>query len=199
MKTFRSFADLAKHDGVHMIVTAPDWLSTRAEREGPSLDALRDSSTVVLQFGLECIGQSLIAAPDGNNDIKIHYELGAKLVVLYSDTDAIIQVFFEEPRSLEKERPEPLLYTHTYNTDDVTYDWAAGLISDFLTFNRFKSRLQDYTFLDSAKVRWWRFKDIRNRRGYLDSFVHIFTPWELLIVALIAAIPGLAIIKLIWG
>ncbi|MCP2051510.1 UNVERIFIED_ORG: hypothetical protein J3D59_001370 [Pseudomonas fluorescens] len=199
LQTFESFADLAEKDGVHMIVTAPDWLTTSAERGGPSIDALRGSSTVILQFGLQPIGETLTAASEEGNAVKIEYELGAKLVVHYSEADAIVQVFFDEPRPLEKDRPEPLLYTHTANTDDVTSDWAAGLISGFLTFNRFESRLQDYKVSDSAMVRWWRFKDIRNRRGYLDSFVHIFTPWELLVVAVIAAVPGLAIIKLIWG
>ena len=196
---FRAFADLAEKGGVHMIVTVPDCIAPIAERAGRLEDTIQGSSAVILQFGLQPTGERLLTNSEGDSSINIDFELGAKLVVHHSDADAIVQVFFEAPRALETTRREPLLYTHTYNTDDVTYDWVAGLISDFLVFNRFESRLQDYKLADSARVRWWHFKDIRNRRGYLDSFQHIFTPWELLIVALIAAIPGLAIIKIVWG
>jgi hypothetical protein len=196
---FGAFADLAKIGGVRAIVTIPDDIAPLGQRATRSERAVQGSSAVILEFGLQQTGERFLNNSEDGRSFKIDYELGAKLVVVHSDADALVQVFFEAPRALDSERSEPLLYTYTNNTDDVTYEWVADLISNFLVFSRFESRLQDYNLADSARVRWWKFKDVRNRRGYLDSFQHILTPWELLIVALIAAIPGLAIIKMVWG
>lgn len=198
-EVFQAFADLAERDGVHMTVTPPDFLIPLTERAGRLANEIRGSSYVGLQFGLELTGERLVTESEGSTSIQIDYELGARLIVHHSDTDAIVQVFFEAPREVNAERPEPLLYTHTHNTDDVTYDWASRLISKFLVFNRFESRLQDYKLTDSWRVRWWRFRDIRNRRGYLKNFQHFFTPWELVLVAAVAAIPVLAVLKLFIG
>lgn len=196
---FEEFQRLAEGDGVHVIVTPPEWLIPLERRSASWTDSICGSSAVILQFGMQPIGERITTTKESGRTVSIDYEMGAKLVVHHSEVDAIVQVFFEAPRQFDEDRPEPLLFTHTYNTDDVTYDWVAGLISSFLVFNRFESRLQDYSLVDSWRVRWWRFRDIRNRRGYLESFHHIFTPWELVVVAVVAAIPVLGLLKLYTG
>lgn len=195
---FGEFQKLAEGNGVHVIVTPPEWMIPLESRSSWA-DSISGSSAVVLQFGMHPTGERVTTTKEAGRSIKIDCEMGAKLVVHHSEVDAIVQVFFEAPREIEEDRPEPLLFTHTYNTDDVTHDWVAGLISSFLVFNRFESRLQDYGLVDSWRVRWWRFRDIRNRRGYLESFQHIFTPWELVVVAVVAAIPVLGLLKLYTG
>jgi len=49
------------------------------------------------------------------------------------------------------------------------------------------------------RMRWWRFIDVRNRRGYLNTFQHLLTPWELLLLGAFVALPGLAIVQWLWG
>lgn len=196
---FSAFKVLAEGDDVHMNVIVPNWLKPIDERHSYLEERLIGSSALILEFGLQRTGEGVINISEAGTSFKIDCELGAKLVIQHSEADAFIQVFFESPREVDEERPEPLLFAHTHNTDDVTYDWVVNLISSFLVFNRFESRLQDYKLIDSWRVRWWRFRDIRNRRGYLDKFQHIFTPWELVLVAAIAAIPVLALAKLFIG
>lgn len=196
---FGAFQKLAERDGVHVGVRVPDWMMPLEERGRSLAESIYGSSSVILEFGTQVTGERLTTTDEAGTRLKIDFELGARLVIHHTESDAIIQVFFEDPRGDEEERPEPLLFAHTYNTDDITYSWVMGLISSFLVFNRFESRMQDFSLIDSWKVRWWRFRDIRNRRGYLQSFQHIFTPWELLIVAMLAAVPALGLLKLYTG
>lgn len=199
---FRAFAAEAKKDGVYLIVSEPEWCENgRAPLPGLLGEFIIGASSVHLRFGTEYTGEGLLTRTMDGETTRLDYERGSQLIIHHSPTDGLIQVFFEYPVStLEVEkRHEPLLYTFTYNSDLLTNEWLASLLPPFLTFNRVESRLEHPSYLDSLRMRWWRFTDVRNKRGYLDKFHHILTPWELLMLGGVLAIPGFAFVQWLWG
>ncbi|CAI8978914.1 DUF4178 domain-containing protein [Pseudomonas sp. IT-P100] len=200
---FRAFAVEAKKDNVHLIVSEPEWLeknndSPLGRRIG---EFVIGASSVNLRFAANYTGEGMLTrTPDGEST-KLDLERGAELIIHHSPSDGSIQVFFEYPASTleEEERTEPLLYAFTYNTDSLTTAWLTSLLPPFLSFNRVGSSLEHPSYLDTWRMRWWRFMDIRNRRGYLDKFHHILTPWELLLLGVIIAFPGFAFVQWLWG
>lgn len=196
---FNDFAKAAQADGVRVFVELPDCIIPRESTRGAISYGERPigTSTVALRLETRHTGEGVITRSAEGESWELDLELGARLVIHYSEAEGLVQVFFEEPRLRSEERREPLLIDHTYNTDDVTREWALGLVSRFLVFNRFSSRLEDSGWMDSARVRWWRFKDIRNRRGYLNNFQHLLTPWELVLLTTLVAIPSFAVVQ--WG
>ncbi|POA74717.1 hypothetical protein [Pseudomonas sp. DP16D-R1] len=197
VEVFRAFALEAEKYGVYLIVREPEW--------SPKPDTLGEfiigASSVHIRFGSEYTGEGLLTRTSDGETTRLDLERGSELIIHHSPADGSIQVFFEYPVSnLEEEnRKEPLLYTFTYNTDLLTNDWLISLLKRFLAFNRVESRLQHPSYLDTWRMRWWRFTDVRNRRGYLNSFQHLLTPWELLLLAAVATLPGFAIIQWLWG
>lgn len=189
VEVFQAFAREASKDGVRLNVKGPEWNPPPGEVGYFSLG----SETVYLGFGIENTGEgNLIRNKDGAEEYTFDFEKGAALIIHFSPAGGVIQVFFEHPiTNLEEKRKEPILYRHTCNTDDLTYSWLASLIPPFLAFNRFESVLERPSIFDSFRVRWWLFFDIRNRRGYIEKFQHLFTTWELLVVGLVISVISL--------
>ena len=201
LDVFTAFSLEAELDNVSVLVTEPECFDRHNEANGWRLGEFPiGESSVSMRFGLEYTGQGMLKRTEDGEGVELQLEHGAELVVHYSPAQGVVQVFFKSP-SLDKSirKQEPLLYTHTYNMDDLTTDWAMGLIPPFLIFNRVESVLEKSSWLDTFKVRWWRFKDIRNRRGYLEKFQHILTPWELVLLGAVLALPGWAAIQWLWG
>ncbi|WP_397450867.1 hypothetical protein [Pseudomonas sp. NA-150] len=197
---FNAFALEAKKHNVSMFVTEPEWIELANRHLGNQLGEFPIGVTsVCLRFGLQYTSEGLLTRTADGDSSELYIERGAELLIHHSPSDGVIHVFFKAPvmRSEPSEENEPLLYTHTHNTDVLTSDWLAALLPPFLTFNRVESVLERPSIFDSLQVRWWRFRDIRNRRGYLKEFQHILTPWELLILAAIVAIPGALIFSLV--
>lgn len=199
---FRAFALEAKKDGIHLNVIEPEWLENSRNRlPGVLGKFVIGASSVHLSFGMEYTGEGLLTRTSEGENTRLDIERGSQLIIHHSPTDGLIQVFFEYPFSnLEDEkREEPLLYTFTYNSDLLTNEWLTSLLPPFLVFNRVESRLEHPSYLDSWRMRWWRFTDVRNKRGYLDKLHHILTPWELLLLGGFLALPGFAIVQWLWG
>lgn len=196
VEVFSAFAMEAAKDGVRLTVTGPAW-SDPTETLG---EFIIGSSSVHMRFATQYTGEGLITRTAERETKQLDLERGSELILHHSPSDGTIQVFFEHPtlRNEEEDRKEPLLYAFTYNTDQLTNDWLASLIPPFLTFNRVESRLELPSYLDTCRMRWWRFTDIRNRRGYLNTFQHLLTPWELVLMGAFAAIPSVALIKWVW-
>ncbi|NBF13015.1 hypothetical protein [Pseudomonas sp. Fl4BN1] len=192
VEVFRAFSDEASKDGIHLNVTEPEW-SPHPRAIG---SFILGATSVHLRFGIEKTGEGvLVRKKDGSEEETHYFESGAELIVHFSPAGGLIQVYFKHPvTNLEEKRKEPILYRNTYNSDDLTYDWLASLIPPFLAFNRFESVLARPGTFDSLRMRWWLFFDIRNRRGYIEKFQHLFTTWELLIAGL-----ALSIISVIAG
>jgi hypothetical protein len=200
LDVFTAFSLEAERNDVSVLVTEPEWFDRDKELIGRCLGEFPiGESSVSMRFGFEYTGQGMLKRTQDSEGVEFQLELGAELVVHYSPAQGVVQVFFKSP-SLDKSirKQEPLLYTHTYNMDDLTTDWAMGLIQPFLIFNRVESVLEKPSWLDTFKVRWWRFKDVRNRRGYLEKFQHILTPWELVLLGAALALPGWAAIQWLW-
>jgi len=171
--------------GVALLVTEPKWSPPTNQLGTFQLG----ETTVTLRFTHRLTGtETLVRTMEGEKE-TINYEEGARLIVHYTSCQGLVQVFFESPKigKTTKSQTE-LLFTHTYNTDDVTRDWVISLISRFFVFNRVESVLERPSRLDQWRVRWWRFTDIRNRRGYLEKLHHVLTPWELVLITAIGAI-----------
>jgi hypothetical protein len=201
LDVFTAFSLEAELDNVSVLVTEPEWFDRHKEATGWRLGEFPiGESSVSMRFGLQYTGQGMLKRTEENESTELQLEFGAELVVHYSPAQGVIQVFFQSPSIDSSTRKrEALLYAHTYNTDDLTTDWLIGLLPQFLTFNRVESALEKPSWLDSLKVRWWRFRDIRNRRGYLEKFQHILTPWELVLLGAALALPGWAAIQWLWG
>lgn len=199
VKVFREFALEAEKDGVHVSVIEPEWRESNSMYSGPIGEFVFGTSSVHMRLGAMYTGDGVLTrTPDGEQS-RLNLEKGSELVILHTPFDGVITVFFRHPLTCDEEAKEPLLFCHTRNTDIITDEWLTSLISAFLTFHRCESRLQKASIIDSMRMRWWLFTDIRNRRGYLDKFQHILTPWELIPLAVLAAIPSLAIIQWIWN
>lgn len=199
---FRAFALEAEKDGVHLNVSEPELFENRRDPlPGLMGEFIIGASSVLLSFGTEYTGEGLLTRTADGESTRLDCERGSQLIIHHSPSDGLIQVFFEYPVStlVEEERQEPLLYTFTYNSDLLTIEWLTSLLPPFLAFNRVESRLQHPSYLDSWRMRWWRFTDVRNKRGYLDKFHHILTPWELLLLGGILALPGFAFFQWLWG
>lgn len=195
LDVFTAFSLEAKRDNVSVMVIDSD-----KEPIGRRLGKFPvGEASVSMRFGIEYTGHGMLERTQEGERTRLQLELGAELIVHYSPAQGVVQVFFQSP-SLDSatRKQEALLYTYTYNMDDLTTDWVLGLIPPFLTFNRVESSLGKPSQLDSFKVRWWRFRDVRNRRGYLEKFQHILTPWELLLLGAALALP-LALIQWLWG
>ncbi|VVP27484.1 hypothetical protein PS858_04140 [Pseudomonas fluorescens] len=197
VEVFRAFALEAEKDGVRLMVREPEW-SPHPDSMG---EFILGASSVHIRFASEYTGEGLLTRTADGENTRLDLERGSELIIHHSPADGSIQVFFEYPASNleEEQRKEPLLYAFTYNTDLLTYDWLASLLPRFLSFNRVESRLEHPSFLDTWRMRLWRFTDVRNRRGYLNTFQHLLTPWELLLLGAFAALPGLAAIQWLWG
>lgn len=191
---FQEISNLAEKNGVSLKVDIPEFLSTSNRCSSKQLgNHDLGASVVSLRFGMEYTGEGLLARTI-EGEVETHYiEIGARLDVRFSPSLGAVEVYFWPSRDLNESRqnPEsiPFLYTYTFDTDDVVNEWVENIVSAFLVFNRHTSRLERSSTLDNFRVRYWRFKDIRNRRGYLSSFQHILTTWELLVLAAILGIP----------
>lgn len=183
---FREIQAEGDKHGVAMFVTEPKWDYDFSHRN--SKLSLGETA-VILRFSIQFAGTGVLERTDNGVTEKMDYEKGAQLVVHHSSGQGLVQVFFAPPTVEGRTKEEDaLLFTHTYDTDDVTRDWVMGLISSFFTFNRVESMLELPSMFDRLRVRWWRFMDIRNRRGYLDKLQHVLTPWELILVTAVGAI-----------
>lgn len=182
---FDSFAATARADNVLILVdSAPDNRKIEEWRLG---EFPRGVSSITLRFGFVPTGEGMLVRTEESANETRYLEHGARLIVHHSQSLGAVQVFFDPPWLSDQEstKGESLLAYHTFNTDTLTRDWANRIIKRFLIFNRVESSILRPTALDSARVRLWRFLDIRNRRGYLDKLQHIFTPWELVVFAVI--------------
>lgn len=192
---FGCFAEMARRDGVMASVAAyPSRLQPADEDD--YVNELGEfplgTSEITLRFGMEPTGEGVLRSTKDYPHSVIDYEDGAMLVVHFSTADSVVQVFFQPPRMLGDDDGETLLFTHAYDPDKLTRKWVRHVVRAFLIFNRAESRLGVPSFTDTWRLRWWRFRDIRNRRGYLEKFRHLLTPWELVIIATIAGLPVLA-------
>lgn len=194
VKVFTAFKEAAEKDGVVLLVEKPEFLN------GPKSYGvtLIGESTVELRFMQRPTNQGIINRNLG--DQKWDIETGARLAIHHSNVLGITEVFFCPPYVKGKTfiDPQDLLYTYTFNTDDLTEKWISRLVSKFLIFNRVESVFEKSSLLDRLWVRWMRFVDIRNRRGFLKSTQHIFTQWELIFLTFLAALPLWAFIKWLW-
>ncbi|XQE65784.1 hypothetical protein ACOAPY_14060 [Pseudomonas sp. P3C3] len=196
---FKGFAEIAKRDGVEMYVDEPIWnrfeMAQMVRDLGGSLPF--GETAVILRFGNQPTGHGYFERDE--KGLKRHFdiELGTALVVHHSPAEGLVQVYLQPPKvqtvgQNEQNGRDSLLIDHTYNTDDLTNSWAEKNIARLLVFNRAESALIRPRLWDRVRVRVWRFLDVRNRRGYLGAFQHLFTPWELvLIAALVFAVGSL--------
>ncbi|WP_137971875.1 hypothetical protein [Pseudomonas sp. F(2018)] len=185
---FDDFAELARHGGVGMTVQKPG-------DDGYSSDRLLGQEAVILSFHFQPTGHGFIEETESGPRMTVDIEHGAQLVVHHSSADGVVQVFLEPPQlesdQARGEQSKELLIDYTYNTDDLTRRWVEKQIARFLVFNRVESLLLDPSRLEKAKVRLWRFLEVRNRRGYLDNFHHVLTPWQLVVIAAVMAVVGI--------
>lgn len=198
---FREIQAEGDKHGVALFVTEPEWFQSTYDGFGRRNGQFPLGETaVVLQFMMQRTGTGVLERTDEGETQTIDYEEGAQLVVHHSPATGVVQVYFAYPKSRSQpKKKEALLFTHTYDTDDVTRDWVMGLLPSFFTFNRVESLLEQPSLLDRIRVRWWLFWDIRNRRGYLDKLHHIATPWELVLVGAVASLPLLAVLSYLWN
>lgn len=201
VEVFTSFAAEARRDNVIVTVIKPEWFMSRNHlHERRYGEYPIGETSVSLRLGAQLTGHGIITRTEDGEGSSLQLEKGGELIVHHSPAEGLIQVFFQAPQLDAPDRnSEPLLYTHTYQMDDLTREWLTRLIPPFLAFNRVESILELPNWRDTVMVRWWRFWDIRNRRGYLEKFQHIFTPWELLLIAAVAALPAMALLKGLWG
>lgn len=110
----------------------------------------------------------------GEISMNIEYERGAQLVVHFSYHNALCQIFFR-PAVLEsrKTKRKEILYYFTRNTDTLTSERYLKAIKDFLVFQRVDSALEDSSALEKLKVRFFVFKDYRNRRRATKTVIDI--------------------------
>lgn len=200
LEVFREVAAEGDKHGVALFVAEPEWFQPSFDDFGQRNGKFPLGETaVILWFMTRQTGTGVLERAEEGEKHTIDYEEGAQLVVHHSPDQGIVQVFFTPPK-IEKngKKNNALLYTHTYNTDDITRDWVMRLVPSFFTFNRVESLLERPSVLDRMLVRWWWFTDIRNRRGYLEKLQHVLTPWELLMIAGATA-PMLWLINWLWN
>lgn len=187
---FREVQDKGRKHGVALFVSEPELFHHANGGLGLRIGEIPlGVSTVILSFVIQLTGTGVLTRTTEGEREEWDHETGAQLVVHHSFAEGLVQVFFVPPQ-LDKttESESSVLFTHTYNTDDVTREWVANLVSSFFVFNRVESVLELPSLLDRLRVRWWRFMDIRNRRGYLDKLQHVLTPWELMLITALGAI-----------
>ena len=193
VETFKEFAEIARRDGVGLSVDEPFWYDPELSRSNNFIgERFLGQTAVVLRFHFVLTGIVVVKRSEEEGGMSSELERGAQLIIHHSEHSGAVQVFLDRPW-VEGERPkeESLLIDYTYNTDDLTRQWTEKQIARFLVFNRVESKMLRPSLLDRAKVRLWRFWDIRNRRGYLDSFQHLLTPWEMVLLTAVAFILGL--------
>ncbi|WP_139272664.1 hypothetical protein [Pseudomonas anguilliseptica] len=197
---FREVQDRGRNHGVRLFVIDSDegFRHSHDELGLPLGKFLLGTTYVGLQFAPQSTGTGVLERTEEGTTRTITVERGAKLIVCHSPDQGLVEVHFESPViDGENEEQEPLLFTHTYNTDDITRDWVMRLVPSFFTFNRVESLLDHPSVLDRMRVRWWKFTDVRNQRGYLDKLQHVLTPWELLVIGATAA-PVLWLLSWLW-
>ncbi|WP_341304909.1 hypothetical protein [Pseudomonas sp. TMP25] len=194
---FKKFSEIAARDGVYLYINEPclNFSKALAEIESPGQSRPWGQTTLNLSFGNTWTGEGVVNRTEKGTENSPDMEIGAALFVHHSPAQGVIQVFLEKPyiRAGDSKawNGEGLLVEHTLNTDDLTLHWAETQINRLLTFNRVESVLLRPSQLDKLKVRAWHFLDIRNRRGYLKTFQHIFTQWELVVLAGVIFIAGI--------
>ncbi|MDP2245682.1 hypothetical protein [Pseudomonas sp.] len=195
---FREIQAEGDKHGVVMFVQEPEWFQPTYDGLGRRYGKYPLGETsVILCFMRQRTGTGVFERTEEGDTHTFDYEEGAQLVVHHSPDQGVVQVFFSPPRLSKDNKEEALLYTHTFNSDDLTRDWVMRLVPCFFTFNRVESLLERPSVIDRLRVRWWRFIDIRNRRGYLEKLQHVLTPWELILIAGTTA-PLLWLLSWLW-
>lgn len=195
---FREIQAEGDKHGVALFVTEPEWFNPAYDDFGLRKGEFPLGETaVILSFMTRRTGTGVLVRTEEGTQTTFDSEKGAELVVHHSPSQGVVQVFFAPPKIEKSIESDAILYTHTYNTDDVTRDWVMDLVPSFFTFNRVESLLERPSLLDRLRVRWWRFIDIRNRHGYLEKLQHVLTPWELLLIAGTAA-PLIWLVNWLW-
>lgn len=121
-------------------------------------------------------------------------EVGGSLTVHYTEGEAVIQVFFTPPISDQSTIEKmDVLFWYGRNTDDLTISFAEGLISKFLIFCRVESNFQRSSIFERARVRWWRFMDVRNRWQLYGTHIGLLNLWEVTVVTGLIAVAGLLV------
>ena len=122
---------------------------------------------------------------------KREREAGASLAIHFSEHNGVFQTFLFPPKysALVKEK-RGVLIDFSFNMDNLTPDYSAKMIRKLLIFNRVESILESSTLLERWRVRWWRFIDVRNRKGIGEKAEHLLTPWEMIVLAALLAIFG---------
>ncbi|KAB0489654.1 hypothetical protein [Pseudomonas vancouverensis] len=117
-------------------------------------------------------------------------ESGGGLVIHYGYETALIQIFLAPPKTSKSliKKNDVLIFSG-FNTDVLTSDFIRTLVAKYLIFIRVESVLHRSTFLESYRVRFWRFIDARNTRQIFDKPYIFLNQWELsLAVGLLAVI-----------
>ncbi|MDT4829070.1 hypothetical protein FQZ97_624800 [compost metagenome] len=191
LRIFGEFKQLARKDGVHFEVDGGVPVI-------PGTDRLLGESNIVLSVPAIATGIGRISYANGGESITREIEKGCRLTIHHSEPEGLIEAFLSMPR---RDPPLPnseILIFHTYNSDELTADRVKSLIRQFLVFHRVTSRLQRGGLAERYKVRWWRFIDVRNRRGIGQREHHFLTKWELIVLGALAAIVGSSLISSAW-
>lgn len=179
LKVFHEFALLTRPGTFWHVVDSTD----RQERTPDEPLFLGEDSVVLTEMDRLTPRASIYSNGKSKHVIRAK-EAGGSLVVHYRYSQALIQVFFTPPRMDGALRVRPdILFCTSRNTDDLTEDFAAGLIAKFLVFCRVESSFQKASFWEKARVRWWKYMDIRNREQVYGEYFSLFNTWEAKIIA----------------
>lgn len=190
LAVFKAFADIAKSDGV--IFHVVDYRESQRDNEyGPW--TVGEDSIVLGALGRPTGKQTHYESLYGSHS-DYDYEKGGSLVVHYTERQAAIHVFLSPPKPEGSliEKKEVLLWAG-YNTDRLTPDFYRSLIRKFLVFCRVESSLDNSTFIERCRVRWWKYMDVRNRRNLFGTPHNLLNAWELSAVAALFATVSLLV------
>ncbi|MDO9625148.1 MAG: hypothetical protein Q7J46_14290 [Pseudomonas sp.] len=124
----------------------------------------------------------------GKKEIVKEIESGAGLVIYHSSHNGYVQIFFAASEIEERKRSaRELLMSYHSDMDELTPHLVMTLIRKFLIFARVDSSLENASWLEQLRVRWWRFVDARNRKSIKGDIDVLLTPWEKLILVALAS------------
>lgn len=163
----------------------------QVQRQG-QVETLELGTDIVALHEHDCYSGRHSVNRDGEHDYAKEY--GGALVIHYTYTKALIQVFLIPPKSSDAAaQKKDILIWSGRNTDALTIDFLEKSIAKLMVFIRVESGLHVCSFIERMRVRYWRFVDGRNTGQVYDGQHKFLNRWELSLAIGVLAVVSLVV------
>lgn len=144
----------------------------------------KGQSSIVLSIPERYTRKAVVTKTEEGVLLDRIFESGACIVFHYTHGSALFQVLVETPKDSDSNRPRETLLTYaTHDLSEVDEKLVFRHVAKFLTTYRVYSSLEDSSWADRMKVRYWMFMDRRNREQVTSGSKYFFTAWEIAVFA----------------